>query len=181
MNLKFCSFFLSQAHGDEFDTSLFEQPGFREVFRSLNVKLCVAGTEEDPLHPTRPVIHFFGEMHDPSTSTTMTGWVKMTTDRQVRWHFVSFFIWEMRRLSSLFRFLGIRGMLFGGILLIVLLVVLIRIFYFVFFGSSEGVQVGGLRSAFGVLGSWTTIFHDADDPVGKWANLQFNGVFQRES
>jgi len=35
--------------------------------------------------------------------------------------------------------------------------------------SSEGVQVGGLRSAFGVLGSWTTIFHDADDPVGKWA------------
>ncbi len=37
-----------------------------------------------------------------------------------------------------------------------------------FFYSSEGVQVGGLRSAFGVLGSWTTIFHDADDPVGKW-------------
>ena len=71
------------------------------MFRSLNVKLCVAGTEEDPLHPTRPVIHFFGEMHDPSTST-MTGWVKMTTDRQVRWHFVGVFIFwnfEMRRLS----------------------------------------------------------------------------------
>jgi len=57
-------------------------------------------------------------------------------------------------------------MLFGGILLFVLLVVLNS-----FFCSSEGVQVGGLRSAFGVLGSWTTIFHDADDPVGKWANL----------
>lgn len=37
--------------------------------------------------------------------------------------------------------------------------------------SSEGVQVGGLRSTFGVLGSWTTIFHDADDPVGKLVNL----------
>ncbi|TFK68962.1 hypothetical protein BDN72DRAFT_797050 [Pluteus cervinus] len=32
--------------------------------------------------------------------------------------------------------------------------------------SSEGVQVGGIRSRFGVLGSWTTIFHDPDDPVG---------------
>ncbi|KAK7054423.1 hypothetical protein VNI00_003621 [Paramarasmius palmivorus] len=32
--------------------------------------------------------------------------------------------------------------------------------------SGEGVQVGGLRSAFGVLGAWTTIFHDRDDPVG---------------
>ncbi|KAF9483578.1 hypothetical protein BDN70DRAFT_827292 [Pholiota conissans] len=32
--------------------------------------------------------------------------------------------------------------------------------------SSEGVQVGGLRSSFGVLGSWSTIFHEEDDPVG---------------
>jgi len=32
--------------------------------------------------------------------------------------------------------------------------------------SSEGVQVGGIGSTFGVLGSWTTIFHDSDDPVG---------------
>ncbi|TFK34774.1 hypothetical protein BDQ12DRAFT_656472 [Crucibulum laeve] len=32
--------------------------------------------------------------------------------------------------------------------------------------SSEGIQVGGRRSSYGVLGSWTTIFHDDDDPVG---------------
>ncbi|EDR02270.1 uncharacterized protein LACBIDRAFT_309620 [Laccaria bicolor S238N-H82] len=32
--------------------------------------------------------------------------------------------------------------------------------------SLEGIQVGGLRSAYGVLGSWTTIYHDEDDPVG---------------
>ena len=31
----------------------------------------------------------------------------------------------------------------------------------------EGVQVGGVRSYFGVLGSWTTIFHEQHDPVGK--------------
>jgi len=32
--------------------------------------------------------------------------------------------------------------------------------------NCEGVQVGGLGSSFGILGSWTTIFHDIDDPVG---------------
>lgn len=28
--------------------------------------------------------------------------------------------------------------------------------------------MGGLRSFYGVLGSWTTVFHDADDPVGEF-------------
>ncbi|KAG2010019.1 hypothetical protein CC2G_012878 [Coprinopsis cinerea AmutBmut pab1-1] len=32
--------------------------------------------------------------------------------------------------------------------------------------SSDGVQVGGIRSEYGVLGAWTTIFHDPDDPIG---------------
>ena len=34
--------------------------------------------------------------------------------------------------------------------------------------SSEGVQVGSVRSKFGVLGSWTTVLHDRHDPVGKF-------------
>ncbi|KAF8963017.1 hypothetical protein BDZ97DRAFT_1822636 [Flammula alnicola] len=118
----------NEANATHNDTSLFEDPDFREVFRSLDVNLVVTRTEHDPNHPTRPIIYFFGEMHDPSTST-MTGRVKMTTDDQVQWHFVS----------------GDQGNAIW---------------------SSEGVQVGGLRSDFGVLGSWTTIFHDADDPVG---------------
>ena len=33
--------------------------------------------------------------------------------------------------------------------------------------SCEGVQVGGLGSSFGILGSWTTTYHDEDDPVGE--------------
>ena len=33
--------------------------------------------------------------------------------------------------------------------------------------SSEGVQVGGVRSVFGVLGSWTTVYHENLDPVGE--------------
>ncbi|KAG2370238.1 hypothetical protein BDR07DRAFT_1476235 [Suillus spraguei] len=32
--------------------------------------------------------------------------------------------------------------------------------------SSEGVQVGGIASAFGVIGTWTGIHHDHGDPVG---------------
>lgn len=72
------------------DLSLFEDPEFREAFRSLDANLSVVRTEPDPQHPTRPIIHFYGEMQDPSTST-MTGSVKMTADNQVQWHFVGLF------------------------------------------------------------------------------------------
>ena len=39
--------------------------------------------------------------------------------------------------------------------------------------NCEGIQVGGLGSSFGILGSWTTIFHDIDDPVGKELHIGF--------
>jgi hypothetical protein len=32
--------------------------------------------------------------------------------------------------------------------------------------SCEAIQIGEVRSKYGVLGSWTTIFHDPHDPVG---------------
>ncbi|KAG1810055.1 uncharacterized protein HD556DRAFT_1317615 [Suillus plorans] len=32
--------------------------------------------------------------------------------------------------------------------------------------SSEGVQIGGIASAFGVIGTWTGVHHDHGDPVG---------------
>ncbi|KAF8973541.1 hypothetical protein BDZ97DRAFT_1751578 [Flammula alnicola] len=32
--------------------------------------------------------------------------------------------------------------------------------------SSTGVQIGGVKSAMGVIGIWTTTHHDEDDPVG---------------
>jgi hypothetical protein len=35
--------------------------------------------------------------------------------------------------------------------------------------SCDGIQVGGVRSSYGVLGSWTTIFHERLDPVGMLA------------
>ncbi|KAF9046302.1 hypothetical protein BJ165DRAFT_1142096 [Panaeolus papilionaceus] len=111
---------------EELDESMFESPNFREVFRWLDVNLSVTRMEHDPKHPTKPIIHFFGEMQEPSSST-MTGKVQMTPDNQIQWHFVS-------------------GDLGNAI------------------WSSEGIQVGGQRSFFGILGSWTTIFHEDDDP-----------------
>ncbi|KAH9936501.1 uncharacterized protein B0H18DRAFT_974101 [Fomitopsis serialis] len=32
--------------------------------------------------------------------------------------------------------------------------------------SSEGIQIGGVRSSYGILGSWTTVHHEPHDPVG---------------
>jgi hypothetical protein len=67
---------------------MFEDPEFREVFRDMDVNLQLMGTELDPAHPTTPVLHFFGEIQGSST-TTMTGRVKMSVDNQIQWHFVS--------------------------------------------------------------------------------------------
>ena len=75
----------------------------------------------------------------------------MSVDDQIRWHFVSCVL-----LVKVFKS------------------VLIDVFFVQVSGDQgddiwncEGVQVGGLGSSFGILGSWTTIFHDIDDPVGE--------------
>lgn len=62
------------------------------------------------------------------------------------------------------RFLVIKEMLCGGLSLLHTCEVdqSLQCYYF----SSEGIQVGGVGSCYGTLGSWTTIFHDTDDPVG---------------
>ncbi|KIK61784.1 hypothetical protein GYMLUDRAFT_224887 [Collybiopsis luxurians FD-317 M1] len=109
-------------------TSLLTGPDFQEMFRSMQVTLKVTKTREDPNHPGRPQIYFIGVVAEPSTSV-INGYVCMTDDDYIRWHFVS----------------GEQGQAIW---------------------SSEGVQIGGIRSSYGVLGTWTTIFHDDDDPVG---------------
>lgn len=68
------------------DISIFGEPDFGEVFRSLDVVLKVVRITPDQDHPTRPVIHFIGEMK--YTTSTMNGMVKMTPDGQVQWQFV---------------------------------------------------------------------------------------------
>lgn len=119
---------------NQLDPSIFEGPGFGEVFRSLDVEMMVTKTIYDPNHPKRPIICFVGEV--AHSSSAISGQVKMTPDGQVRWQFVS----------------GDQGNPLW---------------------SSVGVQVGGLRAAYGTLGAWTTVSHDADDPAGPfWLRKQ---------
>ena len=128
---------------------MFEDPEFREVFRSLDVNFYLKRVEPDPAHPTTPVLYFFGEMQAPSTST-MPGRVRMSVDNQIQWHFVGCILKVLKKcLNWVFFLVQVSGDQGDAI------------------WNCEGVQVGGLGSSFGVLGSWTTIFHDIDDPVGK--------------
>ena len=43
--------------------------------------------------------------------------------------------------------------------------------------SCDGVQVGGVRSSYGILGSWTTVFHEELDPVGMFSVLVPDNLF----
>ena len=108
---------------------MFEDPEFREVFRSLNVNLHLGRTEPDPAHPTTPVLHFFGEMEAPSTST-MTGRVRMSVDNQIQWHFVSCdhsFIFTTKCLIFCNRFLVIKAILSGTVRVFKLVVWVLRL------------------------------------------------------
>lgn len=72
-----------------FRESLLTGPGFQEMFRSMKVNLQVTNVMEDQNHPGRPRIYFLGAVADPSPSTsTINGYVCMTDDDQIRWHFV---------------------------------------------------------------------------------------------
>ncbi|KZT09196.1 uncharacterized protein LAESUDRAFT_722920 [Laetiporus sulphureus 93-53] len=106
--------------------AIFEAPDFQEIFRTIDVDMRVISFETDALHWKRPKINFAGAIEG---GATMIGWVRVTPDDQIRWHFVS----------------GEEGNAIW---------------------SSEGVQVGGVRSSFGVLGTWTTVDHAVHDPVG---------------
>lgn len=104
----------------------FESSRITEVFGGLNILLRLTRIEHDPAHPARPILHFEGQS---KTGTTMSGFVRVTPDENIRWHFES----------------GQNG---DNV------------------WSSEGVQVGSVRSPFGILGVWTTVSHDFGDPVG---------------
>ncbi len=73
------------------DVSLFEDPGFTDVFRSVEVTIRVLEVSPDPKHPKHPRIYFGGSMGQHSTST-MSGYVHMTDENQVRWRFVRPFL-----------------------------------------------------------------------------------------
>ncbi|KZT40780.1 hypothetical protein SISSUDRAFT_982912, partial [Sistotremastrum suecicum HHB10207 ss-3] len=117
-------------------------PSFSEALRFIKVDLRIlAHGPPHPLFPSRPKIHFEGGLvaNGEGFMASIVGWVCMTGDGQIRWHFTS----------------GEQGHVIW---------------------SSEGVQIGGIRSCYGVLGSWTTVFHDDDDPVGPFWLHKIGGV-----
>ncbi|KIK78769.1 hypothetical protein PAXRUDRAFT_16695 [Paxillus rubicundulus Ve08.2h10] len=64
------------------DTSIFE--GAEETYSSIDLYFRVIDVEPDPLHQTRPKINFIGELDG---NFTLMGFVKLTADDQVWWHF----------------------------------------------------------------------------------------------
>ncbi|GBE90217.1 hypothetical protein SCP_1900660 [Sparassis crispa] len=56
------------------------------VFRTVNVKLRVIGTQPEPDRPGRPIIAIAGEVNDMAT---IVGWIRVTSDNQIQWHFNS--------------------------------------------------------------------------------------------
>ena len=71
---------------DTLYTALFEDPSFEEAFGSVNMQCHIVSHEPDPHHPTRPIIHFAGGSEN---EPYLCGWVKLTPDGHIRWHFVS--------------------------------------------------------------------------------------------
>ena len=76
---------------------IFDDPDFVEMFRSIVVELRVLGTEEDPAHPDRPRINFGGSLDG---NAIIVGFVHVTPDDQIRWHFVRRLLVELAAHSN---------------------------------------------------------------------------------
>lgn len=69
------------------DQTIFEDGELQETFSAVDIFFRVINVEQDPDHPTRPKINYVGEMDG---NFSIVGYVKLTPDDQIRWHFVSF-------------------------------------------------------------------------------------------
>jgi len=69
------------------DETIFEDAELQETFTAVDIFFRVINFEQDPDHPTRPRINYVGEMDG---NFSIVGYVKLTPDDQIRWHFVSF-------------------------------------------------------------------------------------------
>lgn len=60
---------------------------FTEVYHVLDMPIRVISTTPSSTHPSRPRLNFAGQV--VHSLSTVIGWVEMTPDDQIRWHFVS--------------------------------------------------------------------------------------------
>ncbi|KAG1818719.1 uncharacterized protein BJ212DRAFT_1446459 [Suillus subaureus] len=68
------------------DLTIFEEGELQETFSAIDIFFRVINVEEDPDHPARPIINYVGEMDG---NFSIVGYVKLTPDNQIRWHFVA--------------------------------------------------------------------------------------------
>lgn len=93
VNFAFCDhrellhFNMVNAGAETVDASVFEDPDFVEIYRSLHFKLSVTHSTENPSHPDYPDIFFEGELEQ--RGVTMRGNIHLTDDGTIRWHTVS--------------------------------------------------------------------------------------------
>ncbi|KAG0704455.1 hypothetical protein DFH29DRAFT_911428 [Suillus ampliporus] len=77
---------LNLPEDEPLDVTIFEDEELQETFSAVDIFFRVINVEKDPDHPTRPIINYVGEMDG---NFTIVGYVKLTPDDQIRWHFVA--------------------------------------------------------------------------------------------
>ncbi|KAK1231211.1 hypothetical protein PQX77_005681 [Marasmius sp. AFHP31] len=122
-----------------------------EVLRTMSVSLHITHIVQNTQFPAYPVLYFGGEIDfGGGVNNVMTGWVRVIDSSEEE---------DMKRGKEdlALRWHFVSGETGNPI------------------WSGEGVQVGGIKSAYGVLGAWTTIFHDVEDPVGPfWLRKEYD-------
>lgn len=77
---------LNLPEDEPLDQAIFEDGELQETFSAVDIFFRVINVEQDPDHPTRPKINYVGEMDG---NFSIVGYVKLTPDDQIRWHFVA--------------------------------------------------------------------------------------------
>jgi hypothetical protein len=123
------------------DTTYFDSPNFEEVVRLVELKLTVIDAQDIPPNYVLDRFPDSPYKHHPTLYFTGSSWGIQGNEATV---------------------IGSVTMSEGGVVRWRFASIANSIVQW----SSEGVQIGGIASAFGVIGTWTGIHHDRGDPVG---------------
>ncbi|KAG1728528.1 uncharacterized protein EDB91DRAFT_1060500 [Suillus paluster] len=135
---------LNLPEDEPLDPTIFEEEELQETFSAVDIFFRVINVEQDPDHPTRPKINYVGEMDG---NFTIVGYVKLTPDDQIRWHFVAgngdHPVWWYDPCTYILHSLIISCQT-----------------------AAKQSSWATVRSQYGVLGAWSTTMHDPMDPIG---------------
>jgi len=138
------AFNFSSTHDGPLNPAFFDDPGFHEAIRLIEIKLRVTKFERNP-HSLRPTICFAGTSRGSGGQRArVKGRVFMNVDGNIRWRFVSMHDGHTR-------------------------------------WESEGIQVGNVGCAQGVVGTWTGADHEHGDPAGPFWFWKVSGDVEEAS